>query len=494
MTAPASRLQRLLEVSEAITRSLDTQEVTDAIIAQVSDVLESEACSLLLKQEDSGLLYFHSASGHARDAVRQLTLQLGEGVAGLVAQTGEALLVRDARNDPRVSLSIAEQVGMPVRSVICAPLRLDGRVLGSIEVLNPLGRPWFDEEDLTMLGAITNTIAVAVRNARRYCRLTYEVDGLTEALRMERTIVGNAESMQEVFRVVNRVAPTNVTMLLTGETGTGKGLLARFIHEHSPRRTEMLVEVNCASIPETLIESELFGHEKGAFTGATYARQGKFELAHGGTLYLDEIGDMSMLAQAKLLRAIEEQRFERVGSNTTICTDVRLIATTNKNLEEAVSAGTFRSDLFYRLCQIPLHLPPLRERLEDVPLVAEYYLKVFCEQFGVAPMTLDEGAQQAIVAYQWPGNIRELKNIMKRMVLLAEGPTIRREHLPFAASVDVPAAPAAYPSLDDVERDHIARTLAKAGGVKKAAAGMLGISRSTLDRKIEQYAILVEKS
>lgn len=494
MIQSSARLTRLLAVSEAITRSLDTQEVTDAIIAQVSDALEAEACSLLLKREDGDLLYFHSASGEVREMVKEITLQMGEGVAGLVAQTGTPLLVRDAATDPRVSSSIPERLGVPVRSVVCAPLRLDGHVLGSIEVLNPIGRPTFNEDDLAMLGSITNTLGLAIQNARRYSRLAHEVDGLTEALRMERTIVGNAENMQEVFRIVNRIAPTNVTVLITGETGTGKGLLARFIHDHSPRRNELFVEVNCAAIPDPLIESELFGHEKGAFTGATYARQGKFERAHMGTLYLDEIGDMSLQAQAKLLRAIEEQRFERVGSNETIGTDVRFIATTNTNLEDAVRRGAFRSDLYYRLCQIPLHLPPLRDRAEDVPLLAEYYLKQFCDQFGRDLMAVSPEARQGIATYRWPGNIRELKNVMKRVVLLAEGNTMLAEHLPFVKAEEAIPDEAGQRTLAAMERAHIARTLAATGGVKKAAAGELGISRSTLDRKIEQYGISVQKT
>ena len=490
MTADSRRLARLLEVSSAITYSLDTQEVMDAIIRQVSDALRAEACSLLLKQEDSDTLYFHSASGRAGDAVKQFTLRLGEGAAGLVAQTGEPLLVVHAADDVRLAQDIAERVGVPVRSLICAPLRIGDQVIGSIEVLNPRDRPAFDGDDLAMLGAITNTIALALRNASRFGRLAHEADGLRDALGMQSVIVGNTESMQQLFRVVHRIGPTNVTVLITGETGTGKGLLARFVHEHSRRRTEMFVEVNCAAIPESLIESELFGHERGAFTGATYPRMGKFELANGGTLYLDEIGDLSIQAQAKLLRAVEEQRLERVGSNDTICTDVRIIATTNKNLEDAVEAGVFRADLFYRLYQLPLHLPPLRERMEDIPALAEHYLAQFCEQFAHVPMTLDDAALCALLSHPWPGNVRELKNAMKRTVLLVEGPVVMPEHLPFGAAEDVQRSSAFTPaSLNDVERAHIVATLTKTGGVKKAAASILGISRSTLDRKIQQYDI-----
>ena len=211
MIPTASRLERLLAVSEAVTRSLDTREVTDAIIAQVSEALRAEGCSLLLKREDSDLLYFHSASGKASDAIKQISLPLGEGIAGRVAQTGEPLLVENAAADPRVSTDIAERIGVPARSLICAPLWVEGHLLGSIEVVNPVDRPAFDSEDLAMLGAITNIIGLAIRNARRYSRLNHEMDGLTDALHLERTIVGNSEQMQAVFRVVNRIAPTNVT-------------------------------------------------------------------------------------------------------------------------------------------------------------------------------------------------------------------------------------------------------------------------------------------
>ncbi|RJP25348.1 MAG: GAF domain-containing protein [Candidatus Abyssobacteria bacterium SURF_5] len=497
MPAPAQsdRYHKLVEISNLINSTIEIDSLLDLVIDTVSSALDAEGCSLVLRQPGTDELQFRHASGAAKEEVKKIRLKLGEGVAGLVALDGRPILIPDARSDSRVRHDISRKVGMPVRSMLCAPLSVGGKLVGSIEVLNPRNKPSFDEEDLKFLTAVSESIAISVRNARLFDLVSSEKEALSRALGLHPTIVGNSEAMQSIFAMIYRIMRTDVTVLITGETGTGKGLLARFIHENSPRRHQLIVEVNCAAIPETLIESELFGHEKGAFTGATYQRKGKFELADNGTLCLDEIGDLSPRAQAKLLRAIEEQQFERIGSNTTITTDVRLIATTNRDLALAVKAGDFREDLYYRLNQIQIHLPSLKERREDIMLIVEHYLEQYSRQFDKKIASISVPAKNFLLDYDWPGNVRELKNMLKRALLLCDEDEIKCEHLPLliqpGSEKETVAGAQMFPNLNDLEKTHIIAALQRAEGVKKKAAEMLGISRSTLDRKIEAHKIVL---
>ncbi len=495
MGAPtqAERYRKLAEISKIINSTLEIDALLDLVIETVSGAFNAEGCSLVLRQPGTNELYFRSAAGAAKEKIKHFRLKLGDGVAGIVALDGKPLLITDAHADNRVRHDISHDVGVPVRSIVCAPLSIDGKLVGAIEVINPRGKANFDDDDREFLVAISDSIALAVRNAKLFTQVSSEKETLSRALELQPTIIGNSETLKNVFAMVNRIVGTDVTILITGETGTGKGLLARFIHENSPRRHQLLVEVNCAAIPETLIESELFGHEKGAFTGASYQRKGKFELADEGTLCLDEIGELSPQAQAKLLRAIEEQRFERIGSNTTLFTDVRLLATTNRDLSRLVKDGKFRDDLYYRLNQIQIHLPPLRERREDIMLLATHFLDEFNRQFGKEVDSFSLPARNFLLDYDWPGNIRELKNMLKRAVLLCDDNEIKCEHFPLlmqpGTEKEAVAGPEQFPSLDDLERRHVISALQRAEGVKKKAAQMLGISRSTLDRKIESHKI-----
>jgi len=311
-------------------------------------------------------------------------------------------------------------------------------------------------------------------------------------------IIGTSEPMRRVFEAIALVAPTEATALILGESGTGKELVAQAIHANSPRRAGPLITVNCAALPETLLESELFGHERGAFTGATERRLGRFELAHGGTIFLDEIGDLPPTAQTKLLRVLQSQEFERVGGTNTLKIDVRVIAATNKDLEAAVRAGQFREDLWYRLYVFPLTLPPLRERRDDIPLLAEHFLKRYAERHrrrlrGLTPRALD-----LLMRYEWPGNVRELEHTIERAVILARGEHITPEEFPPTiraiggdptdTTPQEPPLPVGL-SLKDVERELIRRTLEHTGGNRTKAAEILGISRATLHNKLKEYGL-----
>ncbi|MCL4514713.1 MAG: sigma-54 dependent transcriptional regulator [Firmicutes bacterium] len=305
-------------------------------------------------------------------------------------------------------------------------------------------------------------------------------------------IVGASKKMQEVFEVIRKVVDYDVIILISGESGTGKELVAQAIHYNSSRRDKPFVKLNCAALPETLLESELFGYDRGAFTGATTSKPGRFELAEGGTLFLDEIGDTSPNMQAKLLRVLQEKEFERVGGRETLKADVRIVAATNKDLKREVEARRFREDLYYRLNVVPIHLPPLRERKEDLPALARHFLKELNLLFRKDFSAVSPEAMACLLRYQWPGNIRELRNVLEKAVLLGEGKAILAEHLPdelqeldFSSHLEGKAGEP--PSLDDLEKEHIFQVLREAKWNQTRAAELLGIHRNTLRKKIERF-------
>jgi len=337
---------------------------------------------------------------------------------------------------------------------------------------------------------------LSVRHALDQGRLLRENRALRQRLERKYEIVGNSEAIQRLRAEIMAAAPTNGRVLIRGESGTGKELIARTIHINSLRRDKAFVEVNCAAIPEDLIESELFGHEKGAFTGAFAKKQGKFELADGGTIFLDEVGDMSLKTQAKVLRVLQEQTFERVGGTETISVDVRVIAASNKDLEEEIRKGTFREDLYYRLNVIPFQVSPLRERKEDIPLLAQHFLKEFSVEHGKREKFLTPEALELLVEYPWPGNVRELKNVMERMVIMVPGTTIHHlDLLPSLRSRALlpPGMPSADESLkearDRFEREYILRRLEENRWNITKTAEKLKIERSNLHRKLRAYGI-----
>ncbi|MDQ7032393.1 MAG: sigma-54 dependent transcriptional regulator [Desulfonauticus sp.] len=319
-------------------------------------------------------------------------------------------------------------------------------------------------------------------------------------------ILGNSPALKQIFRILEKVAPTDTTVLVTGESGTGKELIVRALHKNSLRKDKPFVPVNCGAIPKELLESELFGHEKGAFTHAIRSRAGRFELANGGTIFLDEIGELELSLQVKILRVIQEKEFERVGSNQTRKVDVRIIAATNRDLEEEVKKGNFREDLFYRLNVIPIHLPPLRERGEDILLLAEHFLKKFCQQKKGPMLSFAPETKQILLNYSWPGNVRELENIMERISILCEGKEVtpadlpskmlntskqvkpeRQEKFHFPSIKDLQDLNLSLKDfLEEIENRLIIEALEQCGGVKNKAAQLLGIKRTTLIEKIKK--------
>ncbi len=342
-------------------------------------------------------------------------------------------------------------------------------------------------------------VLLAISRALQTRELAAENRHLKQQIEGRYEMVGQSPALADIRNQIARVAPTNGRVLILGESGTGKELIARAVHKMSHRAKNPFVKVNCAAIPEELIESELFGSDRGAFTGAVKTRDGKFLQADGGTLFLDEIGDMSLSVQAKVLRALEQGEFERVGGAKTFRVDVRVIAATNKNLHAEVEQGKFREDLYFRLNVVPLTAPPLRERREDIPALAEHFLNAYAEENGFLPKALSAEVQNLILQYDWPGNIRELKNLVERLSIMVLGDTIYPEDLPALDGMTIPKQPDSLPDLgagktlrqvrEAVERHYIAEALARHGGNVTRASNALGIERTNLHKKIKQYEL-----
>ena len=362
----------------------------------------------------------------------------------------------------------------------------------------------YDRSDMRFLQLVATQVAVAVENALAFeeiealrDKLSKEKAYLEEEVRTEQNfgdIIGENAVLRSILKQVETVAPTDSTVLVRGETGTGKELIARAVHDLSERKSRTFVKLNCAAIPTGLLESELFGHEKGAFTGAISQRIGRFELAHRGTLFLDEVGDITLELQSKLLRVLQEQEFERLGGTKTISVDVRLVAATNRDLSEMISQGRFRSDLYYRLNIFPILLPPLRERLDDIPRLVRHFTQSYARRMGRRIETIPSSVMDALVRYPWPGNVRELQNVIERAVILSKGLTLDVPPADLQMAPGPAAAPTPTPSvtLTDAEREHILRALRETNwvlGGPKGAAARLGMKRSTLHWKMKRLGI-----
>jgi two-component system nitrogen regulation response regulator NtrX len=420
-----------------------------------------------------------------------LTAPDGETALKMVAEEAPDLVLLDIALPGRDGLEILRELKQRYPALPVIIISAFGSVENAVRATR-LGAYDFIEKPPN-----ADNILLTVRNALEMARLAEENRRLRLQTAPAREIVGKSEAVQHLREQLRLVAPTNASVLITGENGSGKELVARALHDFSPRSHKAFVEVNCAAIPEDLIESELFGHEKGAFTGATSRRQGKFDLAHEGTLFLDEIGDMSLKTQAKILRILEEQRFERVGGSRPIQVDVRVVAATNKNLAEEIQRGTFREDLYHRINVIPLQVPPLRERKEDISLLAAHFLRELAQENNTVPKTLTPGALAALSGLPWPGNVRELKNFIWRLAILTPGAQIDLPDLKLG-----PQEEAASGGLDQLlgvpdfrearagfEKEYLRRHLEECQGSVSLMAERIGLERSHLYRKLKAYGL-----
>jgi formate hydrogenlyase transcriptional activator len=493
----------LLAVSEAIVSHRDLGTLWHDLAGRLHLVVRFDYLALLLHDAASDTVRGHILEPPAPGPRPGFPpLPVNDTPAGAVLQTQQPLVMADQAELARWPrfLEWARPLGANSRCIL--PLTTARRRLGAL-VFASRETGAFDAADLGFLRQVANQVAVAVENALAFQeiealkdKLNSEKVYLEEEIRTEHSfeeIVGESDALRRVLKEVETVAPTDSTVLIRGETGTGKELIARALHQSSPRRDSTFVKLNCAAIPTGLLESELFGHEKGAFTGAITQKVGRFELAHQGTLFLDEVGDIPPELQPKLLRVLQEQEFERLGGTRTIRVDVRLVAATNRDLAAMVTEGRFRSDLYYRLNVFPVLLPPLRERHDDIPRLVRHFTMQFARRIGRRIETIPTEAMDALVRYSWPGNIRELQNMIERAVILSTGPTLQ---LPLgelrAAAPQAPVPAGAPVTLADAEREHILGALRASDwvlGGPEGAAARLGMKRSTLQWKMKKLGL-----
>ncbi len=496
------RLRVLLEVNNAMVSKLDLRALLNAISASLRRVIHHEYTSLALYEADKNqmrvlALDFPQGKGLIHE---EMLVPLEGSIAGSAFRTRRPLVLDHAGMEAYDSPTSRLLRDEGVRSVISMPLITHDRALGTLSLAS-LRDAAFQQGDVDLLVQVAGQVAIAVENALAFQeiaelrnKLAQEKLYLEDEIRSEMNfeeIVGDSPSLRAVLKQVETVAPTDSAVLIQGETGTGKELIARAIHNLSPRRERTFVKVNCAAIPAGLLESELFGHERGAFTGAIAQRIGRFELAHGGTIFLDEVGDIPLELQPKLLRVLQEQEFERLGSVRTIRADARLVAATNRDLAEMVAARTFRSDLYYRLRVFPLVMPPLRERQEDIPTLVRYFVQKYARRMNRAVETIPSETLDLLVRYSWPGNIRELENLLERAVIVSPGPVLR---VPLS-ELKIPAEPAATGdllTLEAAEREHILKALQAANWVlagPRGAAAKLGMKRTTLQSRMQKLGV-----
>ncbi|HSW46254.1 MAG TPA: sigma 54-interacting transcriptional regulator [Phycisphaerae bacterium] len=487
---PSETLSALVEATAAINSTLDLEATLQAIARAATRVMRAEASSVLLIDPKRHKLIFMAATGESGEQLIGEEFDADLGIAGKVVKSGKPVLVGDVRQDTAFFKGIDDKSSFTTRGIIAAPMIKKDQTVGVVEVLNRIGGE-FAESDLDLLLLFANLAASATSNAQAHERLKLENRGLRAGLDGGANIIGQSTALRQVLELCARVAGSNATVLILGETGTGKEIISRHIHANSQRRDKPFIAINCAALPETLLESELFGHEKGSFTGAIGQKIGRFELAHGGTLFLDEIGDISHSTQLRLLRVLQERELIRVGGIKTISCDVRVIAATNRDLTKAIQDGHFREDLYYRLNVFPIKTPPLRERREDIALLVDHFVKLAARQLNVPAPAVGNDALALLTSYRWPGNIRELQNVTERAVLLIDGPTVEPQHLPREIVGDEPELlrDKSDSSLWGYEKALIQRALKEAGWNQTKAAKALGISRDNLRYRVKKYEI-----
>ena len=477
-------LRRLTEFSARLLQSGDVTAILEALLDEAIDLTGGDRGFLVLVEGERRVVKV--ARNLARENVALDLERLSDTVVERVLGSGEPLLVSDATVDPEFSASTSV-VNLKLSSVLCVPLMHRGRSFGLVYVGSDRVGTHFDRRGLDTLTIFAAQASLLVQNALLLDELRADNRGLRERLEQQRfgELLGSCPGMQEVYRQIEKVAPTDLSVLVVGETGTGKELVARELHRRSPRATGPFVAINCGAIPETLLESELFGHVKGAFTGAVATRPGRFQQASGGTLFLDEVGDMPQLLQVKLLRALQDRTVQKVGDHREEAVDIRVIAATHRTLEEEVKRGAFREDLYYRLATLTLRVPPLRERGEDVAVLARGFLATFAETYRTAARGFTSAALAAIRRHSWPGNVRELENRIKKAVVLSDGPLVRAEDLDFPPEELPPLTPL-QEAKDEFERRYVLEALKRHGGNRARTARALGVDPRTIFRLLER--------
>ena len=499
---PAAEPSILFEISQILDSSLDLRTVVEPVLEVITRSLGMKFATLTLLNRETGEISIESAYGLSASQKKKGRYKLGEGVTGRVIQTGKPAVVPRISEEP----AFLDRTGartMPDAgelSFVCVPIKLGREVVGALSADRPASSAAVLQYDARILSIIASLIAQAVRLRQSAQEESERL--LEENLRLQdelkdrfrpSNIIGNSKAMEEVYQLIAQVSASDTTVLLRGESGTGKELVAHALHYASRRAVKPIIKVNCAALPEGVIESELFGHEKGAFTGAVASRKGRFELAQGGTLFLDEIGDLSAAMQIKLLRVLQEKEFERVGGTATIKADVRVIAATNRELEGLIEKEQFRQDLYYRLNVFPIHIPPLRERRTDILLLADFFAERYSRQNHKNVRRISTPAIDMLMAYHWPGNVRELENCVERAVLLSDDDVIHGHHLPptlqtAEASGTVPRG-TLRATLVRVEKELLVEALKSSRGNMAAAAESLGVTERIMGLRVHKYGI-----
>jgi len=497
MTANFSyvELRALHEIARVFSRSVELKDQLQQTLDILSTWLGMERGMISILDLHTGEAWLDVARGVDVQATR-VCYQPGEGITGKVAQTGRPMGIANLSNEAhfldrtgaRKSLNRAEL------AFLCVPILYQGKVVGVLSADKLAHQVESIEREVEILSAVAELLGKIVHfraveeENRRLRRM------LAEAKRPKTNIIGRSKVIQEVLRLIDQVADTNTTVLIHGETGTGKELVARAIHDNSRRAKGPMVQVNCAAMPDTLLESELFGHEKGAFTGAITRRRGRFEEAQGGTIFLDEVGELSPVAQAKLLRVLQEREFQPLGSSRMVKVDVRVVTASNKDLEQEVATGAFRSDLYYRLNVFPIFLPPLRERGPDILLLADFFVSRYSQEFSKDVKRISTSAIDLLMSYHWPGNVRELENCLERAVLLANSEAIEAWHLPPTLQMKPSGMQSASRGklealVGAFERDLITDALKDVRGNQSEAARLLGTTKRIIQYKVQKYGI-----
>jgi formate hydrogenlyase transcriptional activator len=494
------RLKLLLDLTNSLVSNLEFRDLLRAVSASVRRLMQCDLVGVALPDSESNRMRVHALDfPGSKGFIQEEMLLPWESLPGTVFRTGK-LLAGNIRDLPQFSLETDPPLAEGLKSTCVLPLISRDRVLGILGLAR-LQENAFTQDEVDFLAQVASQVAIAVENALAYGqiadlkeKLAREKLYLEDEIRSEQgfeEIIGRSQALRKILHEIETVAPTDSTVLIYGETGTGKELLARAIHNLSTRRGNAFVKLNCAAIPTGLLESELFGHEKGAFTGAISQRIGRFELADRGTVFLDEIGEIPLELQPKLLRVLQEREFERLGSTRTLRTDSRLIAATNRDLAALVEQQTFRADLFYRLNVFPVHVPPLRERQEDIPLLVRHFVQQFNRRMNKSIDTIPSETMNVLIRYDWPGNIREMQNLIERAVILSAGAVLK---VPLAELTRRSASPGSHKqdTLSEAERKHILAVLEETKWVvagPNGAAARLGIKRSTLQFRMQKLGI-----
>ena len=491
------RFSTLIEINSYINSNYtDVKSLLTQILESASKLTGGDASSLLLVDKEADELYFEIALGPKGSEVKKFSVKMGEGIAGWVAKNNRSLIVNDVEDDPRFFSKISEKVGYATTSILAVPMRVKDHCVGVIEVINKESGRSFTDEDLEWLEIFSTQAGLAFQNAQTYQKMNNELFKLKDQVKSTNTFhpfIFKSKLIEEKVEIVKKIATSSSPILITGDSGTGKELFAEQVHRYSDRSDNTFIRVNCAAIPEHLIESELFGHVKGAFTDAINDHSGRFELADQGTIFLDEIGELPVSMQAKLLRVIQHGTFEKVGSNVSEKVDVRIIAATNRKLNEEVKASHFREDLYYRLNVLPLEIPSLKKRREDILPLANFFLEKFNVKNNKNIKGFSSSSVEAMLSYSWPGNVRELENSIERAVIITTIEFIRPQDLLLpdhdSSNEDMYLDSNLKDAINLFKREYIQKVLVEHSGNQTEASDSLGIQRTYLSRLIKELNI-----